>query len=255
MAVFRVEKNQGYTVMSNHHLRNSSLSLKAKGLLSQMLSLPENWDFTLAGLASINREGEDSIGAAVKELESAGYIRRQRLQGEGGKFSGIEYVIYEQPIDASPLPENPEVDNPDVEKPVPENPGQLNKDISSKDISKRKNKKEKPKRGEFTLEEMKPMFAAWVHRVDPGRDCPDLFPLLVEFYSPRAIKKGGPPMKTERGLNGLFGKLERETNGVPAQMEKALDEAIEKGWSSVHPKPAGGGAPPPAEPREKKRWL
>ena len=74
MAVFRVEKNKGYTVMSNHHLRNKELSLKAKGLLSQMLSLPEDWDYTLAGLSLINRESIDAIRTAVWELEKAGYI-------------------------------------------------------------------------------------------------------------------------------------------------------------------------------------
>ena len=76
MAVFRVERNKGYTVMSNHHLRNKELSLKAKGLLSQMLSLPEDWDYTLAGLSFINREKIDAIREAVKELERAGYIVR-----------------------------------------------------------------------------------------------------------------------------------------------------------------------------------
>lgn len=88
MAVFRVEKNRGYTVMSNHHLRNKDLSLKAKGLLSQMLSLPEDWDFTLKGLSLINREQIDAIRAAVKELEQAGYIVRSRerdSQGGGQK--------------------------------------------------------------------------------------------------------------------------------------------------------------------------
>ena len=76
MAVFRVERNKGYTVMSNHHLRNKELTLKAKGLLSQMLSLPEDWDYTLAGLSQINREKIDAIREAIKELERAGYIVR-----------------------------------------------------------------------------------------------------------------------------------------------------------------------------------
>ena len=78
MAVFRVERNTGYTVMSNHHLRNKELTLKAKGLLSQMLSLPEDWDYTLAGLSHINREKIDAIREAVRELERAGYIVRSR---------------------------------------------------------------------------------------------------------------------------------------------------------------------------------
>ena len=84
MAVFRVEKSRGYTVMSNHHLRNKELSLKAKGLLSQMLSLPEDWDYTLAGLSHINRESIDAIRTAVWELEKAGYITRRQGRDEKG---------------------------------------------------------------------------------------------------------------------------------------------------------------------------
>ena len=97
MPVFRVERNTGYTVMSNHHLRNKELTLKAKGLLSQMLSLPEDWDYTLAGLSYINREKIDAIREAVKELEKAGYIVRSRERDEKGRLRGADYIIYEQP--------------------------------------------------------------------------------------------------------------------------------------------------------------
>ena len=89
MAVFRVEKNRGYTVMSNHHLRNKALSLKAKGLLSQMLSLPEDWDYTLKGLSLINRESIDAIRTAVWELEKAGYIRREQGRDPKGKMADM----------------------------------------------------------------------------------------------------------------------------------------------------------------------
>ena len=102
MAVFRVERNTGYTVMSNHHLRNKELTLKAKGLLSQMLSLPEDWDYTLAGLSHINREKIDAIREAVKELEKAGYIVRSRERDEKGRLRGADYVIYEQPQPREP---------------------------------------------------------------------------------------------------------------------------------------------------------
>ena len=143
MAVFRVEKNKGYTVMSNHHLRNKELSLKAKGLLSQMLSLPEDWDYTLKGLSLINREKIDAIREAIKELERAGYIVRSRERDEKGRLRGADYVIFEQPQPPTPdLPtlENPTLDNPTqekptLEKPTLENPTQLNKDISSKEQS------------------------------------------------------------------------------------------------------------------------
>ena len=157
MAVFRVERNTGYTVMSNHHLRNKELSLKAKGLLSQMLSLPEDWDYTLAGLSHINREKIDAIREAVKELEKAGYIVRSRERDEKGRLRGADYVIYEQPQPREPeaatsggqppildLPtlENPTLDNPTLEKPTQEkptleNPTQLNKDIQRTDLPKK----------------------------------------------------------------------------------------------------------------------
>ena len=131
MAVFRVERNTGYTVMSNHHLRNKELSLKAKGLLSQMLSLPEDWDYTLSGLSYINRESIDAIRTAVWELEKAGYITRRQGRDEKGKMTAIEYTIYEQPqppeLDC-PVLENPTADNPTTENPTSENPMQLNKD-------------------------------------------------------------------------------------------------------------------------------
>jgi len=142
MAVFRVEKNKGYTVMSNHHLRDRDLSLKAKGLLSQMLSLPEDWDFTLAGLSRINRESIDAIRSAIRELEEAGYITRSRERDEKGRLRGADYVIYEQPVSAPPMQEAPASGDPMSEKPTSENPTlenttQLNKDISKTDLSKK----------------------------------------------------------------------------------------------------------------------
>ena len=143
MAVFRVERNKGYTVMSNHHLRNKELTLKAKGLLSQMLSLPEDWDYTLAGLSRINREKIDAIREAVRELERAGYIQRSRERDEKGRLRGADYIIYEKPPNLDlPTLENPTLENPTLEKPMQEkptleNPMQLNKDISKTDLPKK----------------------------------------------------------------------------------------------------------------------
>jgi len=135
MAVFRVERNRGYTVMSNHHLRNRDLTLKAKGLLSQMLSLPDNWDYTLAGLSHINREKIDAIREAVRELEKAGYIVRSRERDEKGRLRGADYIIYEQP--QPPVLDLPTLENPTLDNPTLENPTQLNKDISRTDLSKK----------------------------------------------------------------------------------------------------------------------
>lgn len=143
MSVFRVEKNKGYTVMSNHHLRNHTLSLKAKGLLSQMLSLPEDWDYTLKGLAQINKESIDAIREAVRELERAGYIARSRERDARGCLRGTVYTIYEQPhaeatpeepAQALPTLDNPTLETPTLDFPTLENPTQL----ITKDTKKRK---------------------------------------------------------------------------------------------------------------------
>lgn len=145
MAVFRVEKTRDYTVMANHHLRNTALSLKAKGLLSLMLSLPESWDYTTKGLAAICKDGVDSICAAVKELEDNGYVLRRRIRNEKGQLTTTEYTILEQPREeASPKRENPVLGNPVLEDPIlgkPEqakpilgNPDQLNTYISKTNL-------------------------------------------------------------------------------------------------------------------------
>ncbi|MBO5567729.1 MAG: helix-turn-helix domain-containing protein [Clostridia bacterium] len=129
MPVFRIERTRDYTVMSNHHLKNPELSLKAKGLLSMMLSFPDGWNYSERGLASICKEGVDAIHSAIKELESTGYMERHQLRGKGGRIVDTEYVIYEKPHTpdmASPDTENPDMDSPDAAAPEPENPGELN---------------------------------------------------------------------------------------------------------------------------------
>ena len=150
MAVFRVEKNKNYTVMSNHHLKDKSLTLKSKGLLSLILSLPEEWNYTTRGLAAICKEGVDCIGATLRELENAGYIRRNKLRDEKGRITDTEYVIYEFPQDSQSYPQNPQENDPNtgkpdtplphtaspdtekpyMDKPHTENPAQLNTNIN-----------------------------------------------------------------------------------------------------------------------------
>ena len=149
MAVFRIDKTKDYTVMANHHLRNKALSLKAKGLLSLMLSLPDNWDYTTKGLATICKDGVDSICSTVRELENAGYIQRRRIRDDHGRLGEIEYTILERPVEpdaveetnaekaaSSPKRENPVLvkpvlddpvlDYPEQEEPEQEKPAQLN---------------------------------------------------------------------------------------------------------------------------------
>ena len=130
--VFRVVKTKNYTMMSNQHLKDKRLTLKAKGLMSVMLSLPENWDYTLRGLSAISKEGVDAISEAVKELERSGYVIRNRKRDERGRLSGTEYLIYEdchmnsQPAQDAPKPEKPKRENPRLENPVQEKPVQEN---------------------------------------------------------------------------------------------------------------------------------
>ena len=167
MAVMRVEKNSNYTVMANYHLRDKRLSLKAKGLLSVMISLPAEWDYTLAGLPYISKEGVSAIRAAIQELEENGYVTRARLRNEAGQLGDAEYTIYEfpqneektaepssppqapvsasadvsenvEPVCGNPILEKPILENPTLEKPTSENRMQLNKDISNTYPKKKK---------------------------------------------------------------------------------------------------------------------
>ena len=127
--------------MSNYHLKDTGLTLKAKGLLSMMLSLPDEWNYTTRGLASICKESVETIGKTLRELESAGYLTRRQLRGKNGRITDTEYTIFEKPVKPQPEPappdtaspgtENPDMVNPDMETPdmaVPdtENPPQLN---------------------------------------------------------------------------------------------------------------------------------
>lgn len=266
MAVFRVEKTNDYTVMANHHLRNHALSLKAKGLLSQMLSLPEDWDYTLSGLAEINRESKDAIRAAVQELEQAGYIQRRQTQDKGGKFAGNEYVIREIPCppdtdtqetspeeSGAPLLDFPTTEKPSTEKPSPENPTQLNKDISSKDL-KEKNKKEKPGLGEPALRWLLAQKIREAQKPDWTRtQMNGLYQSLVDLYDPGRQVRKARPMRTEASVNRTFAKLAEWHGSDILGMIDTVEDAIANGWQGVQP-PNGyqrgrknNQAPPPEE--------
>lgn len=125
MSVVRVHKNANFTVMSNYHFKEKKMSLKAKGLLSLMLSLPDDWDYSIAGLATLSKDGKDSIMSALSELEKFGYLARTRLTNDKGQFAGVEYNIYEQPQE-KPIAEKPNQDNENAENSNSEKPAQLN---------------------------------------------------------------------------------------------------------------------------------
>ena len=126
MSVIRINKTQDYTVMSNHHFRNKDMSLKAKGLLSMMLSLPNGWDYSVRGLSALNKDGEESINSAIKELEKFGYVKREQSHDASGKFCGYNYTVYESPYREKPF----------TEKPLTENRQQLNtKELNTKELN------------------------------------------------------------------------------------------------------------------------
>lgn len=125
MTVFRIEKTQNYSVMSNHHFKEKEMSLKSKGLLSLMLSLPDSWDYNISGLVRLSKDGKDSVMSALAELEKFGYLRRERTKDENGKFSGIVYHIYEVPQTENQFAEKPNSENANSEKSHSEEPHQL----------------------------------------------------------------------------------------------------------------------------------
>ena len=183
MAVFRVEKTKDYTVMSNYHLKDKTITLKAKGLLSMMLSLPDDWNYTTRGLARICKEGVDAIGTILRELEKAGYIVRHQTRDRNGRMAETEYVIYErpqpntdspcseEPYTESPCTENPYTvnpytDKPDTEEPCTENPAQINTNRLNTNLSSTEsiNPSLPPLRGSNRSEAMS------IQRMDTYRD-------------------------------------------------------------------------------------
>ena len=131
MSVFRINKTQNYTVMSNHHFKEKKMSLKAKGLLSLMLSLPDDWDYSISGLATLSKDGKDSIMSALAELEKFGYLTRKRLINEKGQFAGVEYNIFEIPQPKEPVAENSNEEKENADNSNAEKPAQLNTNLTN----------------------------------------------------------------------------------------------------------------------------
>ena len=126
MSIMRVHKTKNFTVMSNHHFKEKGLSLKAKGLLSLMLSLPDNWNYSVSGLVKLSKDGKDSVMSALQELEKYGYLTRVKLTNDKGQFSGIEYNIFEEPQEAFTVTDNPILEKGKEDKQNTEKPQQLN---------------------------------------------------------------------------------------------------------------------------------
>ena len=210
MAIFRIEKNKNYTIMSNYHLKEKEMSLKAKGLLSLMLSLPNNWDYTIEGLVTICKENETAIKSTLKELKDFGYLEILKVQNQKGQFE-YEYNIYEKPQS-----KKPEVENLGVENPSVENQGQLNTNKQ-----KTKNKKEKKEKAKTDIDLV----------IDETNYNNELKEMIYEFIKMRkTIKK---PMTTI-AVKRLINKLNKLSNNEKEKI-LILDKSIFNSWQDIYP--------------------
>ena len=167
MAVFRIHKTENYTVMSNTHLQDPDLSLKAMGLMSKMLSLPDNWDYSIAGLTTLTKDGKASVMSALDELENGGYLRRTRVVNSKGQFEGYDYDIYENPYTEKPYSDFPNTEKPNTEKPYTGNRSQIN--TNKQNTKRRSTKKQSTEFVPPTLEEVKTYCKERKNNVDPKK--------------------------------------------------------------------------------------
>lgn len=201
MSVMRVHKTANFTVMSNYHFKEKKMSLKAKGLLSLMLSLPEDWDYSIAGLTTLSKDGKDGVMSALSELEKFGYLTRTRLVNDKGQFDGIEYNIFESPQE-KPVAEKPISANPISEKPISEKPSQLNtnsiKDLKNKILNILNTKDEE----------------------------------LIELYQAYIeLRKSTLSLK---GLERLVARAKRLSKGNVRIEKEMLDASIRNNWKDIY---------------------
>ena len=234
MAVIRVQKTENYTVMSNHHLRNRKLSLKAKGLMSLMLSLPPEWDYSVGGLAAICKEGATAVRSALKELEENQYLIRERKNSEKGYFV-YEYTLYEIPI--SSYTENRQAGDTHADSLHAENRTQINKDkLTTNKLNK--NKINKDNKNETAGVEVF-VFPEILNQINDI----ELRNLYVHYVEMRTTIKS--PM-TKRSLSMLINRCERLSNFDIELQKEMLEEAIINNWRSVY-------APKEEKPQKKEK--
>lgn len=237
MAVFRVHKTKDFTVMSNHHLRDKNLTLKAKGLLSVILSLPDDWKYSIAGLAAICKEGTSAVKSALQELTDAGYVTVTKLYPNQTETGRIEYVydIHEKPQ----APRKQGVENLPLEVQQVENQGQLNTDVSSTD---------KPNIQEPKKKERKKPIETYDSIIEGYTQDPDLRAAIFEFIKARKMMKA---QMTNMALVKMLSKLDTLSNTTLGKIE-ILDQSIINGWKGVFPLKADSGKPRDALPESER---
>ena len=203
MSIVRVHKNKNFTVMSNHHFKEKKMSLKSKGLLSLMLSLPDDWNYSVSGLTSLSKDGKDGVMSALAELEKFGYLQRQRLINEKGQFQGIEYNIYEEPQE-NPIMEKPILDCPTKAEPILENPSLLN----TNPINNLKDKLLK----ELNTNDLE----------------------LLELYENYIEMRESNSPLTETGLEKLIKRCKRLSKGNSRLEKVILETALINNWKNVY---------------------
>lgn len=207
MNKINVHKNGEFTVMSNHHLRDKEMSLKAKGILSIMLSLPKEWDYSVAGLKSLSKDGKDGTTSALIELEKLGYLVRKKAVGEKGRFAGYDYDIYEKPQTGKPL----------TEKPPTDNPPQYNIKQSNTD---------KP-----NMEEVKKERTTYDAIVQESGFDETVQKSIYEFIKMRKLIK--KPL-TDRALTNLISRLKDLSRGDNETADKILNQSIDNAWQGIY---------------------
>lgn len=224
MSVIRIHKTNNFTVMSNYHFKEKNMSLKAKGLLSLMLSLPNDWNYSVSGLVKLSKDGKDSVMTALAELEKFGYLTRQQLVNEKGQFSGVEYHIYEQPQAKNAVSENPHTESENTEKQHAENRPQLN----TNQLNTNNNK-------DIKILNTKPISESELYNILVDIDNTDLAELYREYTEWRATTDA--PL-TAHGLKMLIKRCERLSNFDVSVQLAMVETALIQGWKNVFaPKP------------------
>lgn len=213
MSVMRIHKTKNFTVMSNYHFKEKGMSLKAKGLLSLMLSLPDDWNYSVSGLVKLSKDGKDSVMSALAELETFGYLTRERIKNDNGQFSGVEYNIYEEPQAVIPVAANQNEAEQDEVNHHAENHLQLNTIPINNSFNK-------PLYESNTYSEE-------LERIMDG----ELKELFLDYAEMRANMDF--PL-TKRGMKMLIQRCERLANGVPRIQKILLEAAIINNWKNVY---------------------